>query len=75
MTRQRIKPPPPAFAETFVRHGWRGIETAFGARNQVHRRWIDECGGDALFAARQEYRRNLSRLRAAQQKVSSRCRA
>lgn len=70
MTGQRMKPPPPAFAETFIRHGWRGLETAFGARNVVHRRWIDDCGGQALIAARQAYRRSLSALRAAQRKGS-----
>lgn len=64
MATQHLKPAPPAFPETFIRHGWRGIETAFGARNIVHRRWIEDCGGEDLFSARLAYRRNVARLRA-----------
>lgn len=63
-----LKPPPPAFAEVFVRTGWRGIEAAFGSRTGCNRRWIDECGGEDLLQKRRAYRdrlRDLRRARAA----------
>jgi hypothetical protein len=61
----RRKPPPTGFAETFIRWGWRGVETAFGARTPCNRRWISECGGDDLIASRRAYREQLRTLRSA----------
>lgn len=68
------KPCPPAFKETFIRFGWRGIETAFGARNGVNLRWIEQSGGDALRKARLTYLARLRTLRAdrARREVTSR---
>ncbi len=57
------KPVPDGFAETFVRFGWRGVETFYGARTAVNRRWIEEAGGPELIAQRQQYRANLRALR------------
>jgi hypothetical protein len=62
---QRRKPCPDGFAETFIVAGWRGVEAAFGARTDCNKRWIAECGGDALKAARSRYRRELEALRRA----------
>lgn len=59
----RQKPPPPGFAETFVRWGWRGVETTFGARTSCNKRWLHECGGCALIAERREYRQRLRQVR------------
>lgn len=55
---------PPAFAETFVRWGWRGVERAFGARNDINKRWVSYCGGEELKRARLEYLARLKALRA-----------
>ena len=57
------KAPPPAFAETFVRHGWRGVEAAFGSRTSCNVRWIAQCGGDALKQARLAYRLRLAAIK------------
>jgi hypothetical protein len=65
MTTSRRKPAPTGFAETFVRWGWRGVETAFGARTPCNRRWIGECGGEELLATRRAYRARLRELRSA----------
>lgn len=54
---------PDGFAETFIRFGWRGIETFFGARTTSNQRWIEELGGDALKAERRAYRRQLRAVR------------
>ncbi|MBT2133959.1 hypothetical protein KK137_06395 [Croceibacterium sp. LX-88] len=62
----RHKPAPPAFAEVFIRVGWRGVEEAYGSRTGCNRRWIDDCGGETLFALRREYRQRLRQLRAGQ---------
>lgn len=61
----RRKPAPPAFAEVFTRVGWRGVEAAYGSRTGCNRRWIDDCGGDDLFAARRDYLQRLRDLRRA----------
>lgn len=50
------KPCPPDFAEVFIRWGWGGIQAAFGSRQEVVNRWFKESGGEALKAARQQYR-------------------
>jgi hypothetical protein len=57
------KPVPDGFAETFVRWGWRGVETFFGARTSVNRRWIVEAGGGELLEQRRRYREALRSLR------------
>jgi hypothetical protein len=59
LTTSRQKPPPPGFPETFVRWGWRGVETVFGARTSCNKRWVNECGGGELIAERREYRQRL----------------
>jgi hypothetical protein len=59
-----LKPCPPDFAEVFIRHGWRGIESAFGARREVEKRWLGECGHDELKQARRAYRVRLAAMRA-----------
>lgn len=61
----RQKPPPPGFAEMFVRWGWRGVETAFGSRTACNKRWIAECGGTDLLNQRREYRERLRQVRMA----------
>lgn len=58
------KPCPPAFRETFIRFGWRGIEAAFGARNGVNLRWIEQSGGEELRQERKRYLGCLKTLRA-----------
>jgi hypothetical protein len=58
------KPVPEGFSETFIRFGWRGIETFYGARTSVNRRWIDEAGGPSLMEARRRYRDALRAVRA-----------
>lgn len=55
----RRKPPPPGFAETFIRWGWRGVETVFGARTSCNKRWVQELGGCNLIQRRLEYRMKL----------------
>lgn len=60
----RRKPPPAGFAETFVRWGWRGVETAFGARTECNKRWVAQCGEAELLASRRAYRANLRQLKA-----------
>lgn len=55
---------PPAFAETFVRWGWRGVERAFGARSDINKRWVSHCGGEELKRARLGYLARLKTLRA-----------
>lgn len=59
----RRKAAPAGFAETFVRWGWRGVETAFGARTGCNKRWVQECGGPDLKQQRREYRRMVRELR------------
>jgi hypothetical protein len=62
------KPPPPAFAEVFIRTGWRGIEEAYGSRTGCNRRWIAQLGDHDLLRARRDYRvrlRDIKRARAA----------
>jgi hypothetical protein len=61
------RPCPPDFRETYIKEGW-ACEYVYGARSEVIRRWIDECGGAELVAARREYfvknRLGKSRVRA-----------
>lgn len=59
----RQKPPPPGFSESFIRWGWRGVETIFGSRTSCNKRWIRECGGCELIEQRREYRQRLRQVR------------
>lgn len=61
----RRKPPPSGFAETFIRWGWRGVETVFGAHTRCNKRWVCECGGQKLKAERLWYRQRLRQVRMA----------
>lgn len=65
MTTTRQKPAPDGFAESFVRHGWRGVETIYGSRTSCNKRWVQDCGGCSLIAERRAYRQRLRQLRAA----------
>jgi hypothetical protein len=66
---------PPAFAETFVRWGWRGVERAFGARTDINKRWLTHCGGEELQQARLRYLARLKTLRAEQaRREAAKCR-
>ena len=56
----RLKPPPPGFAEIYIRWGWRGVETFFGSRTACNKRWIEQHGPE-LKQARQTYRQALAR--------------
>lgn len=64
MTTSRQKSAPDGFAETFVRWGWRGVETVFGARTSCNKRWVQECGGCELISERRDYRQRLRQVRA-----------
>ena len=57
----RLKPPPEGFEETFIRWGWRGVETAHGARTTCNKRWVSQFGPD-LLARRQAYRKITGRI-------------
>jgi hypothetical protein len=57
------KPIPDGFVETFIRFGWRGIETFYGARTSVNRRWINEAGAQQLQEQRKAYRERLRSVR------------
>jgi hypothetical protein len=51
-----FRPVPRNFREVYLRNGWIGlegsIEEIFGANYRCIARWIEECGGDELRAAR-----------------------
>lgn len=54
----RIKPVPPEFRAEFIRKGWRHVEHLYGARTDLIRKWIGQCGGlKALQAERAAVRR------------------
>lgn len=59
----RRKPAPPGFAEVFIRWGWRGVETTYGARTECNKRWVQECGGCELIQRRREYRIRLREVK------------
>lgn len=46
------RPAPADFREVYVRMGWDGIEDHYRANYRCIARWIEECGGDELRAAR-----------------------
>lgn len=49
------RPCPPDFREVFLRLGWdREIEEHYRCNWRCIRRWIEECGGEELRAARRE---------------------
>lgn len=50
------KPPPADFREQFLQHGYEA-QWIFSCRWPVFARWIDECGGEELLAARKEWLR------------------
>jgi hypothetical protein len=50
---------PPAFAETFVRGGWREVERQYGARTDLLLKWIEMSGGEDLYARRREHLRQV----------------
>lgn len=54
------KPPPPDFREMFLEHGYE-LNWIYTCRWPVFRRWIDECGGEELLAARKEWLRKHGR--------------
>ncbi len=51
-----FRPAPRDFREVYLRNGWIGadgsIEEIFSANYRCIARWIEECGGDELRAAR-----------------------
>lgn len=54
----RIIPPcPPEFSDEFVRGGWRRVERIYGPRTDLLLKWIEQSGGDALYAKRREAKR------------------
>lgn len=55
------KPPPPDFREMFLEHGYE-LNWIYTSRWPVFRRWIDECGGEELLAARKEWLRKNGRV-------------
>lgn len=61
----RRKAAPPGFAEVFIRWGWRGVETAYGAHTRCNKRWVQECGGCTLLTARKTYRQRIREVRQA----------
>lgn len=46
------RPAPHDFRETYLAIGWDGIEDHYRTNSRCIRRWIEECGGDELRAAR-----------------------
>lgn len=46
------RPCPADFRDRFLEMGWDGIEDHYGTNWRIIRRWIEECGGDELRAAR-----------------------
>lgn len=48
------RPAPRDFRETYIRMGWDGIVDHYRTNWRCIARWIEECGGDELRAARAE---------------------
>lgn len=59
-----VKPPPKDFRETFLEIGY-DAERYYQCRWPVFARWIEECGGQELLAARREWLRVNGRNRIA----------
>jgi hypothetical protein len=47
-----LPPPPPEFAENFIKGGWRLVERLYGARTDLLLKWIELSGGEDLHARR-----------------------
>ena len=59
--KERARPCPPDFRKVYLDIGWDGIEEHFGTSSRVIARWVDECGGDELRAARADIVRQRGR--------------
>jgi len=59
----QVRPCPADFPDVFIREGWRGVELEFGARTAVNKRWLHECGGEALRQRRAEFLKSRTRAR------------
>lgn len=57
----KAKPPPPNFRELFLEHGYEA-NWILNCRWPVFARWIEECGGAELLAARREYLKKRGRI-------------
>lgn len=57
-----LRPCPADFVERYIAGGWAEIEGEYGARAAVIKRWIAECGGEALKSARQAFTRDHGRV-------------
>lgn len=56
-----LKPPPPDFRERFLELGYE-VNWYYSCRWPVLARWIEECGGVELLAARREYLKKRGRI-------------
>lgn len=54
---QIIPPVPMHFETTYITGGWRAVERQYGARTDIHLKWFEMSGGDALHEKRREYLR------------------
>lgn len=61
----KAKPPPADFREMFLEHGYE-LNWIYTCRWPVFARWIEECGGTELLAARREWLRKNGRAHGAQ---------
>lgn len=68
---RHVPPCPPEFEEEFVRGGWRRVEMLYNCRTDLLLRWVEECGGQDLYARRRAYRhgRTLAAVTAAKTKA------
>ena len=56
-----MRPCPFDFRETYLDIGWAGIDEHYRTNWRCIARWIDECGGETLIAARAAYLRARGR--------------
>ncbi|GGC23067.1 hypothetical protein GCM10011371_08470 [Novosphingobium marinum] len=56
----RLRPPPEGFREAYLEEGW-DCHPDFQCGWKTFARWIDQCGGDELRAARAEVVRTRGR--------------
>lgn len=58
----RTIPPVPGnpgeFADVFARRGWEGVESVFGGRTDLHRKWIAMTGAQCRMPKRAKVRSN-----------------
>lgn len=52
-----MPPCPPEFEAEFIRGGWRRVETLYNCRTDLLLRWVEDCGGETLYAKRRAHRR------------------